>query len=1847
MATVPTPRSRTQTLADMISALLSKLGIPSLPVGDPILSILEAAAESDVRTSQDIFQLLNSISLDRATGIALTRMGSDEGLTRYVESSSSGLVTVSDTSFTKIQSTLFQGTAAPIIGSSTINVVDASSWTPTGSIYIGRGTNQYEGPLAYTLLTNNTNYWTVTLATPTQRFHNLGENVVLAQGGDRSINPGTVVQTPQGNSGSAAQFSVLYSATIPDGETSVSSVMVVAQTPGVIGNVAAGSVSSFYSSPFTNAIVTNPAPFTNGRAVEEDKDFRERIRLARATRARATPLAIKNAVIGSVSSDENKRVISASVVTREGYPTTLYIDDGQGYEEKTEGVAIETIMDSGAGGERYFSLSSGRPVAKAFAITSLSAPFTLVSGAILAVKVGGTRFEHAFSTTEFRSITNASAYEVVASINGNPNATFSARTAENGSKVSIFAIEDTNEDIEVTTPVAGTDANEFLGFATGQTDTLRLYKNDRLLSKDGKLASVSSKAQSLWSAMSSGETIKIVIDGVSISGISDTYTINDVDFVNAGTSYGTVAATNSLASWAQVFNYKIPGITAVASSGYLIVTSNKGRSASASVVISGGTLTSKNMFDVVTSFDYGKDSDYTLNRNLSQIRLGSVLASGDKLTSGSASTRAFIESGALTTVSFATPAELWFVVDGTAKIVGTGIQAGSTVTYSVTASPAWGKRVRITTTTTSFVNVNDGDWLIVNDPALSSYAGAFRIVTKDAGNTWIEIEEPAAFASPGAVVLTTGGFKVVRSSTEPQRITIAGTNYTALTLVQSLNGQLLGATASVYKTTKIRIATNTFPLFGNIALVAQNSEAEKMLLTVSDAIGNLTSHVASMISGNKQAGTPVMVSKSITTVTSTTVIADAGFSAINSGHLLAATRPADDSLGRWSNSGHITPIDNLSGTTLTLRTPVLQNWLPQDVVYEAYPYALNAQDQLVAQIDGDVLTKRYDINMFRRGKPTTATYGTTNRFKDSDNGLASLALGFGSAFNWDDFAVYMKSRTKSHLTAGANTTKTILYRYYRFGQEGNVSRIQYRYPDKANQPVSVSTEHSLTDQHTNIKVFLPTGAARAGTTIRSSSKVGVAATSVAASLYYYYYVFNLAISSASRTAGTTTLTLTLPGPITDHNLQIGNQIYVTSTSGSFSSGVKIITGRSATTIAYAEASADVGATPNIGTVSNDTVGQVTLSGSTVVSTDILGVQAGTGLPAPFGNNATYVWALDVNGGYVQTDSDQATTTGTVLNWYQVNDTSKFSFYPINTASNTAALITSAINALSNASVSAVAVGGGAGQIAYATYETAPWGEGAVDPWYYLTDGVNYVRIHTVPGDVEFVFKQPITATLATNSDWDNEEVRLVPTTAKNVVDYLNSTSTSGLSSVAEIVLSSDGQSPQISSDTLGSTGIVQVLGGSANSIASSAKNSGTFLSTGYFYLTFPTADIDGLSADMMVALQNSIGVSKVGRIGSTTQLSSLDALGNFTLAAVTAWDWSTGGAPVTGSWQYIKQDNLVQVRLLGGGNFGAIKEGDIAVIKSSGSTANSGTYRVVRQAGNVWFWIENLSAVEEIASGSIAFLSYDSIMPGDILSINTTVWGANNTGNFYVESIDLPAPFGGSGNTFKFKVSSAMTPVTGPITLGAAYQLVQVTEGSPSKLIKRVVGIIPNTLDSTASDVRFDTDQGYVKTGAFAGTILKPIDKLAFSTSVASGIDGYAHNTGLLAEANRVIYGDESDPSGYPGYVAAGAKVNISGPLIKRIQLALGIRVVTNISSADIFDRVKSEVAGVVNNTDIGASIAISDIIKAAQNVNGVVAVSVLSPAYSISNDLINVQPFEKPLILNVDTDVLISLIGD
>lgn len=1847
MANIPLPRSRNQIVGGMINTILSRTGYPSLQVGNPVLSFVEAAGQSDLRGSQDTFNALNANSLDRAEKQALDRAGADEDCLRLAQSPSTGNLTITDTSFTKISTSIYQGAAAPIVGAPVLLVESAQDFPAIGgNLYIGRGTKNYEGPIPYTATANMGSYWTISLgAGGTTKFHNLGESVVFARGGNRTIDVGTTVRTSQGNAGSSVQFATSFAAVIPDGETTVLNVPATARIPGTVGNVVMNSVVEFVSAPFTGAAVTNPIPFANGRDTEDDDTYRERIRQARQSRSKGTAIAIKSGIIGLTAPDENNRILSASVVVRQGEPTTVYIDDGTGYEEKTVGIAYEAIVDSAIGGEQYFQLANGRPVAKAFLKSTLQAPFALTAGAELAVEVGGRRSTHIFQAADFAAVANATSYEVVASINADPTLGWTARTADGRTDVSVFAKADANETIQVVAPGVGAfDANVAFGFPTQRAESLWLYQDDRLLSKDGALASLTTKTHSSWSSISTGDTLLIEVDGIPL-----TITVNDIDFVNAGTSYITVSQANSLSAWAKVLNRLIPGVTTSVSGGSLTLTSNRDRSSEASLRVTGGVIGAA-VFAETESF--GMNSDYTLDRNLGQLKLDTPLPAGSRLTAGSFATRSFLETpsfSALTVAAEGTSvtgqlgAEIWLVVDGNAAVVPVSVGPGSSLQVSG-AVESWGQRVRYTSPTALnlFENAQRGDWLIATDAAFSvDNRGAFRIVDIATSSpfSWVEVEQSLTWSATELVSLTNGGLKVVRSSAVPQRIYIgtAGNPWTASTLAAAISSQIEGGEAATYRTTRVRVRTNTFTADGSIACVAGNQAGVALGFAMLDAEASGVSHLANLRTTNSQNGTPSFVTYSVSSTTGPTVVDYGSGIAPSSGSIFEGLKSIPDLPGtsgpRWGNDDYFSSLEYRAGTVLHLRQPVIKQWLPEQRFYAASPFAITPNDQLGLVVDGDVVSKRYVMNMFRRCTPADLSYGITATLRDADNGGHSLAEGFGVGFDWSDFAVYMHSRATTELSPGATS---IMWRYYRQGPEGNYARVGYSYPATPSSPVGVSVDSRSSD-YVNVSVSLASSAARTLPNFRATTYVGRAITSIDVpnGLSTYTEFFNVSVSAGARLTGTTTLTLTTPG--LGHGLLDGDQIYVNLSDPSFPSGPKTITAHGTNTVSYSDPGVD-SVMVGTGTVSRDVGGIASLSGASALVGDIRTFSGTTAKTLTLADDKI-TYSLPGVG-----------VVGSVLVWVPVVATSNYKLYPLDASANTTSAIVTSVNALAGTPITGVEKT--AGTISWATYEAPANGLGAIAPWFSFQDGVNFVRSTNTPAlptdDFVFTFKDNVATGLV---DWPNEDVRLVPTTAKNVVDYLNTAAVSGLFSSAEIVPALQNKNPQLTTITPGGLGSIQASGGSANALSAAVIGSAVVSGTGCTFAV-SSSEVVGLGGDTWVALNNAIAGPK-SIISSATGLTTLDATGRVVITGTQAW---TSRTNIDGdTWQVEKQGHFTAYVWNGAlppGGFASIQEGDWAVVDPSlvdpaypttgtMNSLNRGAFRVVRTEPSTYtFWIENANTVEEVASADIHFFTFDSVMPNDSLTINTTLWGVDNLGTWKVTSLDLT-------NAFAFRLNTtSRTPIAiGPVgALGSSAGLVQIHEATPGRLIKKVLSIAPN---GAWSDVKVSTPGGLAGISAAVGTVLSSLDKLALGAELVPGVDGYTHYTGLIAEANRVIYADESQSSSYPGIAAAGADLNINGSLIRRIQVSLGVRTKTGVSTQDIKDTVRSNVASVINQTPVGVPVSIGALVAAAQKVNGVVGVSVLSPAYGPGNDLIAIQPYEKPFVVNLEQDILVTLVGD
>jgi hypothetical protein len=317
------------------------------------------------------------------------------------------------------------------------------------------------------------------------------------------------------------------------------------------------------------------------------------------------------------------------------------------------------------------------------------------------------------------------------------------------------------------------------------------------------------------------------------------------------------------------------------------------------------------------------------------------------------------------------------------------------------------------------------------------------------------------------------------------------------------------------------------------------------------------------------------------------------------------------------------------------------------------------------------------------------------------------------------------------------------------------------------------------------------------------------------------------------------------------------------------------------------------------------------------------------------------------------------------------------------------------------------------------------------------------------------------------------------------------------------------------------------------------------------------------------------------------------------------------------------------------------------------STANKKNMRVIDTAyssatnyGMFSFWVENSDCVEEEGTADIYFLSADSLMPGDIITVNSLA-GIGNVGTWTIETLGQD---GGAGAEMVdegwVKVSLpagvSLTTWTGVSRVDGG---INFSEGEPSRLVKRIHSLYD---DGNFLHVKvMGTAAEAALVGEAAGSVVSTLDKLNFPTDLVAGQDGYRYNTGLIGEANRVLYGDPGNRLQYPGVVASGSGVDIHGPVIKSIRLGFSIRRRTGVKALDISDRIKSVAAAAVNAVGVGQAIAISKIVAEVSRVNGVVAVAVTYPTYDYANDIISVQAQEKPMVLDLDNDITVSFIGD
>lgn len=1119
-------KSYNQILGDMVRKLLAETPLNDLNSGSVLLTLLEAAAQTDFENNASILSVLELLSIDAIRNSDLDSRAGDYGLSRTPALKATGFVTISDGNITKRSTGLYQVKSAPIAGSTQIFVNNASAWSPTGNLFIGRGTQNFEGPIAYTSIINNTSFFTINLASALQKDHLISDSVVDAQGTtDRLINAGTTVIIPANSQNPAIEFQTLRNAVIPSGEDTVTNIDIVAAVPGSRSNAGINTITGFTSPPFVGAKVSNPVALTNGSDVESDNALRERLKSYASTLARGTQPAILSAIIG-VSDPEDSKQVASAVITEPpkiGDPSIVYIDDGSGFQPSFAGQSVDKLLGSASGNEEFLQLSNF-PLPRPQVINTADGPYELREGMQLRVVIDGVEEAVTFVSSQFTNIAAARLSEVIIAIN-DQSVSFKATFTDDSSRMLLFPIAHDAEIIQVSSKKSTDDpllvANDAFKFPTNEFSYIRLYQNNQLLNEKEKAATLLTSPFTSWNIATSGDLI-MSVDGTPPQDQS----FSTSDFG------GSPFATLSLEDWVVAFNAKFAGITATStSSGRMQLTSNK-IGADSKLDVVGGTYIDK-LFSIEATSAIGQNSDFQLNRQTGNLRILTDILPGDSISAGIEDAKGAEFSATTATGNYnvsidsnSRQSEIVVVADSANVVprVGVGLAVGNQLTVTDQGS----NTMRIMSdSATSFNAVQPDDFIYIASRGGATWfdpadCGLYKITAKgehtSAGvDTYIEMKNLGIVAGSWTV-LASEDIQVFKAETYPQlwkgTFTAIPATASIQNIVDSFNSNLVNIRASIFKTNSVKL-TSTTEEDGSIAIPVSVGRASTVFASQESEEKGNPSHIANRTSSKDIAafvkrtdptstaaegvsGKTVWLErvqysdiKGALTSSATPGIAGVDtYSEIlqSTGVLTDANVDYDDIYNavEGANKGQYRSVrDKLTGDTIGTQHELprtLMDYVVNDTFNLMRPVGISSEDSIVFILDQDPVAKTIDIPMSRKGRINT-NFPATNLSFSADDADNEPGITFGNLQVWGktsnhtefmNYAVWMRARNW-YVSGGATSGGgSFIVRSKEFGPHGENLRLSLEYPSFPNQANSVS--HENTPDFTQVTYFFGSSA---------------------------------------------------------------------------------------------------------------------------------------------------------------------------------------------------------------------------------------------------------------------------------------------------------------------------------------------------------------------------------------------------------------------------------------------------------------------------------------------------------------------------------------------------------------------------------------------------------------------------------------------------------------------------------------------------------------------------------------------------------------------------------------------------
>ncbi len=1128
-----TLKTYNEIVGAIIRRIIADSPLNDINTGSVLLQIIEAVAANDFENNTAILNVLELLNIDATRNNDLDAKAADFGLTRTAAIKANGFITIKDSNITKRSTGLYPVKQPPIEGSTIINVNNATGWSGTGQLYIGRGTPSFEGPIPYTSIVDNTTFFAINLGSALQKDHLISDFVVDGQGtNDRLIPAGTVVKIPANNQNPEIEYVTLRDAVIAAGEDTVTNVEVVARVAGSVGNAGINTITTFSTLPFPGATVTNTTAFTNGADIETDDQLRNRIKSFAQTLARGTKSAIINAIVGVSDSDDNKQVASAVITepVKVGEPSIVYLDDGGGLQPSYTGQSVDKLLSDAHGDEEFLQLANF-PLPRPQVVNTADGPYQLNDGMELRVTVDDAEETIIFSAADFSNISAATLPEIVTIIN-DASSIFKARLAADSSRLLLYPTAFDAEIIKVSSIRATENpdffANNVLKFPTNEFSYIKLYQNNELLHEKEKSATLLTTPFNTWN-ITVASNIIISVDNTPAQDRN----FSSSDF--GGASFASL----TLSDWVEAFNTKFAGLHAEAlSSGVMRIVSNKTGNESAIDVL-GGSLLPKWFADLPTEA-VGQTSDFQLNRQNGNVRILRDVAVGDEFSAGAEDTKGAIYSKETTTGNYnvstdanSRPAELVIVADAkSVKPRPLSLPIGTTITISDQGS---GVMRIMSSSAVSFRGVfpTTGDYLYIANRGDTDGSGTgpwvdlkscglFKVISKGehttpGTDTYIEVLSAEIIAGTYSV-LSSEDMQAFFSDAYPQVWKGTFVNNPPAEpiqgIVDSINLKIANVIASIFKTNSIKL-TSTTEEGGSIAIPVSIGNAVLLYSTQQgDQTGN-PSHIA-----NKRADKDAAAYFKRTTPNSSyvwlgryaytdvkgalTANAIPGVQGIDSfGEILESTGVLTDanlrhddiiSFTKGNNKGLYRSIRQILsgdrvGTQFAIPKTVLDHIATYDELQILESLQFNGDDSIVVILDNDPTTKTIDIPLSRKGRVNSGsqamTFLPTPLAFSADDADNEPGIDFGTPQVWStslnntdfkDYKVYFRAHNW-YVSGGVGSgLGSMLVRAKQYGPVGENLRFAIDYPTlpvKANSIVYINNPF-----YTIVKYLFGSGTAR-------------------------------------------------------------------------------------------------------------------------------------------------------------------------------------------------------------------------------------------------------------------------------------------------------------------------------------------------------------------------------------------------------------------------------------------------------------------------------------------------------------------------------------------------------------------------------------------------------------------------------------------------------------------------------------------------------------------------------------------------------------------------------------------------